>query len=783
MEEIHDGRSQEGGLANQAAESPGTSIDREALNDINEIEVLRFLHLLGKDPSSARLRFFPHKRNTRKKKIGARKLVGVDVEKITRYQQQGRGAYVCIGNSDGKGDKIENIINVPSLFVEWDDKPIEWQCTAWQEVGLPTPSIQVETGGYSIHTYWLLTQPLVPEEWELLQRRLIELCGSDPACSDVTRVMRLPGCSYIGPDSTPTGRTKIISASGKRYDPDKILPPESQPAPITTLRLEAPPLLRREFPIRSLEEVHEALRCISPIKPNNGQREEFRDLAWGLLLAVREAGGDDAMALALLEAHSPQVIDAAEYLKTEPRIIKSNTFWWLARQNGWLPAGEDITQPQSGFRVNKNGDDGRSSLATKEQPRRLSPHEVAKHLPTHLGLIRRNSRTGEVLTDKGRLSGNEISRLYIGLSSASETWPKEATTDAVEVIANGNTFDPVREYLKGIATPPLPMEQWQRLDQFLLGVDDPIAAAFLPRYFISAVARTMEPGCDVRQSPVLIGPQWRGKTALGRILFGPDHWVEGVGSLDRDAIQRAHMAWAVELAELDGVTRRSDQEKLKAFLTEQIDTIQLKYDRHPGRHPRKFVFWGTANRPPLSDPTGASRFVCIPLPDCMLPLDWALANRNALWARAMEQYNAGVQWSRIGEEARQAIERRNSDFCEVDPWTEMVELNLNSRNDLGCFPVKVTELLEQLGVEKSRHTPALAKRVRSIAEQMGWQHRRGRRKGKVKQGLWPPEPVAVHSVQPPCTPTHARLEPSDREAGAAAVHPLHPFPSEKNERR
>jgi len=387
-----------------------------------------------------------------------------------------------------------------------------------------------------------------------------------------------------------------------------------------------------------------------------------------------------------------------------------------------------------------------------QKRRRLAPDEVLQRLPGELGgAPRLDVRSGAIATvTHGTLSANDVTRLYLELSTNTETWPQGATTDAVMLLANRNQFDPVRAWLEQLDTAPLPLDQWQGLDQHLLGIDDPIARSFLPRFLISAVARVMEPGAYVRQSPVLVGPQERGKSELGRILFGAEHWVEGVGTLDRDAIQRAGSAWGVELAELDGITRRRDDELLKAFLTETRDTYRAPYDRAPEHHPRRFVFWGTANRPPLRDETGSTRFVIIPIPDRNLPLDWARANRDAIWARALEQYRSGVSWLRSDEAERLATEARNADYAsEADPWAETVAEYLARQAQAGSIPVQIPAVLsELLGVETGRHTTADARRVRQIAEQLGWAHSRRRRPGgSPTAGMWPPAAQPVQGVQ------------------------------------
>jgi hypothetical protein len=399
---------------------------------------------------------------------------------------------------------------------------------------------------------------------------------------------------------------------------------------------------------------------------------------------------------------------------------------------------------------------GRSAPRGPARCRRLRPDEVLELLPERLGTLRFNVRTRDIETDKGPLSANQISRLYLQLSNTEETWLKETTADAITELATRNSYDPVAEYLNVLENEPLPMDQWERLDRHLLGIDDPIAAAFLTRYLISAVARVFDPGCSVRQIPVLVGAQWRGKTALGRILFGADHWVEGVGKLDRDDLMKAGTAWGVELAELDGVTRRSDQEHLKAFLTETVDTYRAPYDRAPERHHRRFVFWATSNGPPLRDATGSTRFVCINLPDRMLPLQWAQEHRSAIWARAVEQYQSGVNWDHCSEEDRQSIAIRNADFQEIDPWSGQVEAYLSSRESAGILPVQTTEVLTHLEVPIDRQNNLLSKRARQLAESLGWKYDRRRHAdtGERLRGLWPepPGPPGPTAGQPPGHP-------------------------------
>jgi len=317
---------------------------------IDGLQADRFLKLLGKDATTVRLRAFPHRLNPNFKTIGPRK-GHYDLNEASRWQREGRGVYLVINNG---GDNKTSITECVAFFIEWDHKPLSWQLTAWKELGLGEPTMIIATGGKSAHLYWVLNKPAHPDRWAPVQAALIAYCEADPACKDASRVMRLPGASYIGPAGTATGLSRIVAESGHRYSiediedwiqPDEFAgdldlgPDVDLIGPGDHLHQQEQ-RNRRDFPIRTMAQVREALNTIPAILPKSGDRKDFLKLAWSLLLAVREACGTDADALALLQQHSPLVTDAAEYFQTEPTEIKSDSLWWMARFHGWLPAEE-----------------------------------------------------------------------------------------------------------------------------------------------------------------------------------------------------------------------------------------------------------------------------------------------------------------------------------------------------------------------------------------------------------------------------------------------------------
>jgi hypothetical protein len=679
--------------------------------------------------------------------------------------------------------------------------PVEAQQALPDLACLPEPSLAVWSGSKSLHLYWLLApgEVLAPATFEALQRRLAQRLAevapeASPDCSisNVNRVMRAPG----GTHPKTGNRCRIHNASEQRFTVAELLEvlPEPVVAPAPAPATPAPGLADA-VPVAQLLPRDQLRTWEQGV--GEGRRNTTAYSLACQLLALHDAAAAAGLATsgtaqdALLKFASrctpplpdQEVVSTFRSACSAPRTTDPG---WPERLRFHLNQRHRQQPPQQAPAARPQQQaEGQAQLPPAAEPSpavavsrktRVGSDEVLTHLPYHLGDLRLNVRSGEVHSSaRGVISANEISRIYLELSKPFEIWPKEGTADGITLLASRKPFDPVAEYLEALDVAPLPMEQWKRLDQHLLGITDSIAATFLPRYFISAVARVFEPASYVRQVPVLVGSQERGKGELGRILFGPSNWVEGIGALDRDALMKCHTAWGVELAELDGVTRRADQEHLKAFITEVADTYRKPYDRSPERHERRFVFWGTSNRPPLRDSTGSTRFVCIPIPDRPLPLEWARQHRDALWARALEQYRSGVTWLRTSEEERRLVEERNNDFTELDPWADPVAEFLQRAAQLAELPVRVPKVLDALEVPVERQNTAAAKRVREIAERLGWVHGRRRFKGNAPtQGLWPKEET-VHPVHPLCTPPCTPSDPSPSLGSDAAVHPVHPY--------
>lgn len=190
----------------------------------------RHLDLLGYAPGdSVFLRFFYHASDTRKS--GAINIAGINPTVIEQHQASGRGCYFVV---NGGGNKDKDVTHCRAFFYEHDDLNKESQLILWETLELPEPTFQIDTGGKSIHSYWVLDKPVSPQEWKPLQKDLLEYADADRSIKNPSRVMRLAGAWHVSPEGA--NQTKIVTESDKRYSFEELraIVPVQQDQPVVT---------------------------------------------------------------------------------------------------------------------------------------------------------------------------------------------------------------------------------------------------------------------------------------------------------------------------------------------------------------------------------------------------------------------------------------------------------------------------------------------------------------------------------------------------------------------
>ena len=219
----------------------------------------------------------------------------------------------------------------------------------------------------------------------------------------------------------------------------------------------------------------------------------------------------------------------------------------------------------------------------------------------------------------------------------------ERTLNALNTVAQRNTWDPFLEWLESL--------RWDgqaRLDSWLhkvTGVEDnPYHRLVGSKWVLSAVARTLTPGCDAQHVLVLVGKQGIGKSRAFRELCGSEFFCSNIGDINKeDAIFNLEKYVIVELAEL-AAFRRAEMETIKRFISDSSEDLRRKYARNSSEIVRRAIFGGSTNvKEFLNDPTGNRRFWPV-LCRGELDLNWLHENRSQLWAEAYERVRRGEQW-------------------------------------------------------------------------------------------------------------------------------------------
>lgn len=392
---------------------------------------------------------------------------------------------------------------------------------------------------------------------------------------------------------------------------------------------------------------------------------------------------------------------------------------------------------------------------------------------------------------------DEIS-LMVKFHSSGDSWVKQTHTgQVIKLVAEEYRVNPLRVFLRA--------KRWdgtKRIDTWLphyMGTkDDEYTRAVGRKWLISAVARAMEPGCQVDHMLILEGAQGIGKSQALRILGG-NFYTEYSGSVKAGGTGQKDMVaviigkMIVEMSELATI-RRADMESLKAMLTTTVDDARLSYERDAKAYPRTCVFAGTTNEAGqayIADLTGARRFWPVLAGDVhKVRNDLLKQDVDQLWAEAVEAFEGGEDWYTVPKEAvlDEQADRQMS-LEDSEPWFAKIRMGLTDPDHYvdvfhalpeysdgqptGQFIVRAGALHHilgiLLGIDTPRQTALDVIRVQKCLRQIGFKKVRPNKKWMggtyaydLKQEslphLWPAIDAARSAVK---FPKHASVDTTD----------------------
>jgi len=298
--------------------------------------------------------------------------------------------------------------------------------------------------------------------------------------------------------------------------------------------------------------------------------------------------------------------------------------------------------------------------------------KIFRCAPEFAGRLRLNLMTQRVEIDGTPLPEEHVGRVRERVEDA--PWGgfapgKDHVFDAIRTVAGERRYHPVREYLEGLV-----WDGESRIDKVIervLRVPDltisPVMRAMVRKWFISAVARALNPGVKCDTALVLQGAQGLKKSTFFAILGGAWFGDTEIRIGDKDGLQQIHANWITEWGELDRITNSRHAAEVKAFVARMRDDFRPPYGRNVETFERSCVIVGSVNPTAfLNDPTGSRRFWVIRVVrtiDVTLLREW----KDQLWAEAVAAFRTGEIFY-LDDEDERAREEAAEAFRARDPW-------------------------------------------------------------------------------------------------------------------
>lgn len=359
---------------------------------------------------------------------------------------------------------------------------------------------------------------------------------------------------------------------------------------------------------------------------------------------------------------------------------------------------------------------------------------LLRNEPTYAGRLRFDESRQSVVLDGALLTDGDIGRIREDLE---HRWFVAFSADTLHgaalTVAQEQTFHPLRDYLRGL--------RWDGerriarvLTEVLRAKDDDLSQLFIGRWFLSAVARALRPGCKCDTALVLVGKQGARKSTFFAMLGGDWFSDDAIDLSNKDAFLQIARAWIIEWGEIEHVTSRRHAGEIKGFLSKRIDQYRAPYGRTMIEVPRGCVFVGSTNQSRfLEDETGSRRFWVVEVGeiDATLLAAW----RDQLWAEAVQLLDSGERWWLEASEDS-ARELRADNHRVSDPWESVLRVWLQRQPRTDHTSAEI--FANCLNVPLDRQGKTLEMRLGDLLHRLGCERRKMRlqRDGKKTSPTW-----------------------------------------------
>jgi len=298
-------------------------------------------------------------------------------------------------------------------------------------------------------------------------------------------------------------------------------------------------------------------------------------------------------------------------------------------------------------------------------------------------------------------------------------YPSADIKRAVLRVAHQNLEERIKDWLEALP-------EWdgaERIHSFFHNVfraervigSDQIIEEMSSKWFISLVARALDPGCKMDTFLILCGEKGLGKSTGLRNLVGSQWFSDS--NLDiakKDSLELIHSTetWLWELAELHSLSGKT-ADNFKAFISSSEDKFRPAYQQFPKSYLRRVVFAGTSNNYQfLTD--GPERRVWPITCTGQIDQGYIKAWREQLFAEALAAYREPESIFHLEWESQRMLSELQQAYIIDDPWTIRVRQALLSGQNTSA------EIMEFLDLPINQQHTGNARRIMKIAKESGY---------------------------------------------------------------